>query len=190
MDGPSIITCTSSGQWSSPISNCVEDESTTVRTSTQSVPATTFTRPKTSPPSRKTSTSVRTSSRFTTTSTSTQKAVPISNIDLSGEDIDVDILPGTVREEFPSRKPIRPIVTIPKNNAQQPTTTSSTTTSTTTRKLETTTKNAHDEIDLARPEDNEVSGTNNNRYELNWMLHMAQTSRLTSQSQCHVQKCP
>lgn len=163
MDGPSIITCTSSGQWSSPISNCVEDESsTTVRTSTQSVPATTFTRPKTSPPSRKTSTSVRTSSRYTTT-TSTQKTVPISNIDLSDEDSDIDILPGTVKEEFPSRKPIRPVVTIPKNNAQQPSTTTTSKTTTTTKKLETTTKNAQNEIDLARPEDNEVSGTNNNR---------------------------
>lgn len=156
LDGPTFITCTSSGQWSGPISNCIEDETATVKSSTQSVPATTFTRPRTSPPSRKTSTSVRTSSRSTTTTT-TQKTVPISNINLSDEDI--DLLPGTVREEYPGRKPVRPIVTIPKNNAQQPTTT----TTTTTKRTETSTKNAQDEIDLARPEDNEVSGTNNNR---------------------------
>jgi hypothetical protein len=164
LDGPSNIICTASGQWSGPVSNCVEDESATIKTSTQTVPATTFTRQRTPQPSRKTSTSVRTSSRFTTTTTSsTQKSIPIHNIDLDTEEDtnDSDLLPGTVREEFPGKKPaVRPVATIPKNNYPQPSTAPSTTT---TKKIETTTKNVQDEIDAAHPEDNEVTGANNNR---------------------------
>jgi Sushi repeat (SCR repeat) len=171
LDGPNYITCTASGQWSAPITNCVEDESTTVKASTQTVPATTFTRPRTSSPSRKTSTSVRTSSRFSTTSSTTQRTIPISNIDLDSEEDDneSDLLPGTVREEYPGRRPVRP-VTIPKNSnaPQQPATSTTTTTAsakatTSTKKLETSTKNVQEEIDAAHPEDNEVGGTNNNR---------------------------
>lgn len=181
LDGPSFISCTATGQWSGPISSCVEDEdAVAIKTSTQSVPATTFTRSRTSP-SRKTSTPARTSSRFSTTTTtaksstttlpsssSTQRTViaPINNVDLSSEeDInDSDILPGTVREDFPRKPivaPIRPVVvTLPKNNyPAQPTTT----TTTTTRKIDTSTKNVQEEIDAAHPDDNEIAGTNNNR---------------------------
>ncbi|KAG5683144.1 hypothetical protein PVAND_012442 [Polypedilum vanderplanki] len=160
LDGPSFITCTASGQWSGPITSCIEDESIIIKTSTQSVPATTFTRSRTSTPSRKTSTSIRTSSRFSTTTTTTQRSVPISNIDLSLEEDnnDSDLLPGTVREDF--SKPIRPVANVPKNNYSQPPSTSTTTT----KRIETSTKNVQEEIDAAHPEDNEVGGTNNNRH--------------------------
>lgn len=158
LDGPSVLTCTASGQWSGPVTNCIEDGSQTTKAPTPTIPATTFTRPRTSPPSRKTSSSIRTSSRFSTT---TQKAVPIHNIDLDIEDDtnESDILPGTVREEFPPRKPVRPIASVPKNNQPAP----PAAISTTTRKIDTTTKDAQEEIDAAHPEDNEVAGSNNNR---------------------------
>lgn len=165
-DGPAFITCTATGQWSGPITTCVDDPTQTTKAPIPSIPATTFTRPRTSPPSRKTSSSIRTSSRFSTSTT--QKtipvhSIPIHNIDLDDEDDDndSDILPGTVREEFPPRRPVQPVVNIPKNN-HHPTPTATTTT-TTTKKVETTTKDLQEEIDAAHPEDNEVAGTNNNR---------------------------
>jgi hypothetical protein len=103
---------------------------------------------------------VRTSSRFTTTTTTTKKPIPAIPVDLDTEEDknDSDLLPGTVREEYPGR---RPVITIPKNNnyPQQP---PSTTTTTTTRRTETTTKNIQEEIDAAHPGDNEVAGTHNN----------------------------
>lgn len=160
LDGPSVITCTSTGQWSGPIASCIEDGTSTTKAPAPTIQATTFTRPRTSQPSRKTTTSIRTSSRFSTSTT--QKAIPIHNIDLDDEEDgnDSDILPGTVREEFPPRKPVRPVASIPKNN-QQPTPT--VTTTTTTKKVETSTKDVQEEIDAAHPEDNEVAGTSNNR---------------------------
>lgn len=156
LDGPSVISCTATGQWSGPITNCVEDAAQTTKAPTSSIPATTFTRPRTSQPSRKTSSSIRTSSRYSTT----QKTIPIHNIDLDTEDDtnESDILPGTVREEFPPRKPVRPVASVPKNNQPPPAAIS-----TTTRKIETTTKDVQEEIDAAHPEDNEVAGSNNNR---------------------------
>jgi hypothetical protein len=84
-------------------------------------------------------------------------------LDTEEDTNDSDLLPGTVREEYPGR---RPVVTIPKNNNNniniypQPTPTTSTTT---TRKTETSTKDVQEEIDAAHPEDNEVAGTSNNR---------------------------
>ena len=161
LDGPSQITCTETGQWSGPIPNCVEDGTATIRISTPSVPATTFSR--TRAPSRKTTSSVRTSSRFSTSSTTTttkattsttKKPFPI-DLDTEEDKNDGDLFPGTVREEYPGR---RPVITIPKSNnyPQTPTT------STTTRRIETTTKNVQEEIDAAHPGDNEVAGTHNN----------------------------
>jgi hypothetical protein len=84
-------------------------------------------------------------------------------LSLEEDNNDSDLLPGTVREDFASRNPSRPIVpNVPKNNnnnyPQQPTTST-----TTTRRIETTTKSVQEEIDAAHPEDNEVAGTNNNR---------------------------
>ncbi|CRL04022.1 CLUMA_CG017140, isoform A [Clunio marinus] len=159
INGPNFITCTATGQWSGPITACVEDVTLTTKAPTPSIPATTYTRTRTSQqPSRKSSTPIRTSSRFSTSTT--QKSIPIHQIDLDDEEDnnDTDILPGTVREEFPPRKAVRPVISIPKNNQPQPTVT------TTTRKIETTTRNVQEEIDAAHPEDNEVAGTNNNRH--------------------------
>ncbi|CAO1398676.1 unnamed protein product [Diamesa serratosioi] len=165
LDGPAFITCTLNGQWSAPISSCVQSEttSTTKLPPSSSIPATTFTRSRTSTSSRKPTTPVRTSSRFSTT-TSTQKTVPIQNIDLDDEEDsnDTDILPGQVREEFPPRKSIRPVVSIPKNNFQQPTTTQIPTTLRTT----TTTKDTHAVIHTAHPQDNEIAGDVNIRSDL------------------------
>jgi hypothetical protein len=90
-------------------------------------------------------------------------------LDSEEDDNESDLLPGTVREEYPGRRPVRP-VTIPKNSnaPQQPATSTTTTTAsakatTSTKQLETSTKNVQEEIDAAHPEDNEVGGTNNNR---------------------------
>lgn len=163
------IVCTATGQWSNFLPKCVEDPASRTTTaaptttrppivivSTTTVPVTQYTqkRPQTRRPTRP-------AIRFTTTSSTTQS--PLFSIEIDdGNDSDgldgfyvgtnedyslppLEVLPGLVHEDGPSRKPYRPgQSTIPKIPTVQqvpakrpsyyepPTTTSTTTTTTTT----------------------------------------------------------
>lgn len=155
LDGPSTILCTSSGQWSSPVTNCVQEEILT--TSSTSPLVTPFTRTRTTVASRRQTTTSpsRSSTRYTTSTT--KKPIQQYNTTIAeGDDSNEDIsLPGQVREEFPPRKAIRPIVLIPKNNqAILITTTKATTTSE---------KTSQNIIQSAHPQDNEIAGSVNIR---------------------------
>lgn len=125
LEGPNVITCLSSGQWSSTLPRCTKIETPTIPVTSST---TTF-KPKT--------TATRRPTRPTVPST-----VPIPSstpvVEINGErDSDEDVtyvVPGTVREEFPPKKTIRPVV-VPKNKTPSSTPiprTSTTTTTTTT----------------------------------------------------------
>lgn len=151
LDGPSSITCTSTGQWSAPVTNCVQDE---ILTTLSTPPVTPFTRTRTSIPPRRQPTSPpsRSSTKYTTSTTTKKSIIPIVEVDESEEDIS---LPGQVREEFPPRKTIRPVVLIPKNN-QPPS-------ATTTQATTTSVKSTQNIIQSAHPQDNEIAGSVNIR---------------------------
>lgn len=178
LNGPPQITCTSNGQWSGPVSECIKNEVPSSTTALPTIAITKFTRkpstigrsPSTtskpittkvvisSPIPTKTS---RTSTILTTTRTASTASNPkvISVKIENSNDHDDDEVPGTVREDLATKNTIRPIVLIPKS--------SSTTTKETTRPpiirpsvYETTT-----DIDSSNihPQDNEIANDVNIR---------------------------
>ncbi|XP_058445168.1 uncharacterized protein LOC131426449 isoform X2 [Malaya genurostris] len=213
------IFCTSTGQWSNLFPKCVEDPTSRIPSttaapattrppppvvilSTTAVPATQYTQKR--PQSRK---PTRPVTRFTTSSSTTQ--TPLFSIEIDdGNDSDgldgfyigtnedyslppLEVRPGIVREESPSRKPYRPGQNqnnIPKNPSVQhvppirvkpsyyePSTTTTTTTTTqtpppqtrptttSTRQHTTTSRNPQDIILSQHPQDNEIAGSVNIR---------------------------
>jgi hypothetical protein len=167
VDGPKFITCLATGHWSAPLPECKQDEDIKPAISTPaSIPVTQFTRTRT--PSRRPSSVItsRPSSRYTTpvtiptiTTTTTPRPKVIS-VTIESEEDDI-VIPGTVREDFPPKKTIRPSVLIPKT----PSITTKQTTATpkfrpTIYETTTTEKDAPD----VHPQDNEIASDVNIRY--------------------------
>lgn len=75
-DGPHIVTCTSSGQWSGPIAGCVQDENATTP-----IPITQYSKPTTTKtvPTRRTSISTRLSTRTTAAPSTAPPVIKLSN---------------------------------------------------------------------------------------------------------------
>ncbi|XP_011293052.1 uncharacterized protein LOC101893869 isoform X1 [Musca domestica] len=193
LEGPSTLTCLSSGQWSSALPRCIKVEPSTTlppppppSTAAPTVPSTTSYRPKIS------STTTKKTYRptaTTTTSSSSSTAYPTSpQVEINGEtDSDEDVtyvVPGTVREEFPPRRTVRPVLTPNKpkttpayETPSRPTTASSTSRPPTyyspptrtrapssTPATETTTRNIQNVIQNAHPQDNEIADSVNIRH--------------------------
>lgn len=166
VDGPKVITCLSSGHWSAPLPECKEDEEAKPAGTTPiPIPVTQYTRTRT--PSRRPATVItsRPSSRYTTpstiptTTTTTTPKPKVISVTIESEEDDI---PGTVREDFPPKKTIRPVVLIPKTPSV---TTKQTTVTPKFRPTiyETTTTTEKDVPDV-HPQDNEIAGDVNIRY--------------------------
>uniref|UniRef100_A0A1B0FG42 Uncharacterized protein n=1 Tax=Glossina morsitans morsitans TaxID=37546 RepID=A0A1B0FG42_GLOMM len=197
LEGPRILSCLASGQWSSALPRCIKLEPTTAApppspsTTVTTTTTTTTQKPKTIP----TTTTKRpykissTTSTTTTTTTSTPNSGGPQHPDLTNEaDSDEEVtyvVPGTVREEFPPRRTIRPPVLIPKKPISTPTTHSPTiiySTSTSksssvyiptrsrtpyipsTLETTTTTRNTQNILLNAHPQDNEIADSVNIRH--------------------------
>ncbi|XP_002010715.3 uncharacterized protein LOC6585075 isoform X1 [Drosophila mojavensis] len=200
MEGPRVLSCLATGQWSSALPRCIKLEPSTLATppappstaSTSSLPpfrpkitASTSRTPAYRPP-------ISTSSSSSSATPSTVASYPHSTpqVEINGEvDSDEDIVnvpvPGTVREEFPPRRTIRPVL-IPKKPSSTPptsysTSSSSSSSSSTTQHapgpvstyaptpartrptLETTTRNTQQIILNSHPQDNEIADSVNIR---------------------------
>ncbi|XP_054730248.1 uncharacterized protein LOC129239012 isoform X1 [Anastrepha obliqua] len=180
LEGPHVLTCLATGQWSSALPRCIRLEPSTPAPTQPTTPAPT--QPPTPSPTTPSTTSYR--PRLTSTSrqpsykpttSTTQSTSTTLQLDvLGGVDSDEEvtyIVPGTVREEFPPRRPLRP-VSVPKRTSTTPayySPTTSTTTSTTARTrpyspVETTTRNTQNIILNAHPQDNEIADSVNIRH--------------------------
>ncbi|XP_030382318.1 uncharacterized protein LOC115629867 isoform X1 [Scaptodrosophila lebanonensis] len=180
MEGPQILTCLASGQWSSALPRCIKLEPPTLAvapspTPTVRLPASTPYRPKlvsstTRPPFRPSSPT--TSSTVATHPSSNTPQVEINGESDSEEDVNF-LVPGTVREEFPPRRTVRPVL-IPKKTSSTPAYTITSTASSTwaptpprtrpsTAIPETTTRNTHQIILNSHPQDNEIADSVNIR---------------------------
>ncbi|KAM7346681.1 uncharacterized protein ACRADG_006502 isoform 2-T2 [Cochliomyia hominivorax] len=185
LEGPNVITCLSSGQWSSVLPRCIKLEPTTLPPTISPTPSPTQPPTTSYTPIDSTSTKkiYKTTTSSTTTTLPTHKS---SNVEINGDnysDEDVTyIVPGTVREEFPPRRTLRPLI-IPKKPNTTPSskihisTTSYTTSSSKpygkshtrvsnipTSTVETSTHNIQDVIQNAHPQDNEISDNVNIRH--------------------------
>ncbi|XP_017114187.1 uncharacterized protein LOC108137139 isoform X1 [Drosophila elegans] len=193
MEGPRVLTCLASGQWSSALPRCIKLEPSTQPTAapTVPVPSSVATPPPPSPPFRPkvvvpSSTTSRTPYRPSVTSTAssgsststvgTYPSLSPTQVEINGEseseeDVNVPPVPGTVREEFPPRRTVRPVLIPKKPNstpaALPPTTHQvsvnppSTYATTPPRSrvpigVETTTRNTQQIIANSHPQDNEI----------------------------------
>ncbi|XP_067639248.1 uncharacterized protein [Eurosta solidaginis] len=180
LEGPNVLTCLATGQWSSALPRCVRLEPST--TPATHPPTSAPTRPSTQAPTtpsttphrpRLTSTSRQPSYKPTTSTTQTTSTASVLDINGSADsDEEVPfIVPGTVREEFPPRRTLRP-VSVSKRPITTPTyypTTTSTTTTTTSHirpyvSVESTTRNTQNIILNAHPQDNEIADSVNIRH--------------------------
>ncbi|TDG43544.1 hypothetical protein AWZ03_010019 [Drosophila navojoa] len=201
MEGPRVLTCLATGQWSSALPRCIKLEPSTLATP-PSPPSTAATsslppfRPKITASTSRTpayrppiSTSTSSSSATPSTVASYPHSTP--QVEINGEvDSEEDIVnvpvPGTVREEFPPRRTVRPVL-IPKKPSSTPPTSystsssSSSSSSSTTQHapgpvstyaptpartrptLETTTRNTQQIILNSHPQDNEIADSVNIR---------------------------
>ncbi|XP_037725644.1 uncharacterized protein LOC119557131 isoform X2 [Drosophila subpulchrella] len=137
MEGPRVLTCLASGQWSSALPRCIKLEPSTQPTaaSTIPVPSSVATPPPFRPKVVSSTTSrtpyrppvVSTASSGISSSTSTVGTYPSlspTQVEINGEseseeEINVPPVPGTVREEFPPRRTVRPVL-IPKKPSSTP----------------------------------------------------------------------
>ncbi|CAD7077767.1 unnamed protein product [Hermetia illucens] len=155
LEGARILTCLSTGQWSNPLPRCIKLEvSSTFIPPTSPRPTTTTTTKRPFKPTVS-------STPFIPSST---PVVEINGESDSDENSSTYVVPGTVREEFPPKRTIRPVI-IPKNNHGS----SSTPPTLKVRPLppktyETTTRNAQNIILSAHPQDNEIAGSVNIRH--------------------------
>ncbi|XP_032308417.1 uncharacterized protein LOC6503742 isoform X2 [Drosophila ananassae] len=132
MEGPRVLSCLASGQWSSALPRCIKLEPSTQPTAAPTVPVSVATPPPFRPkvPQGPSSTTNRTpyrpgSTPGSSTSSSTVGTFPSlspTQVEINGEseseeEINVPV-PGTVREEFP-RRPVRPVL-IPKKPSSTP----------------------------------------------------------------------
>ncbi|XP_030078880.1 uncharacterized protein LOC111598148 isoform X1 [Drosophila hydei] len=201
MEGPRVLSCLATGQWSSALPRCIKLEPSTLATpaappstaATSSLPP--F-RPKITASTSRTPAyrpSIGTSSSSSATpSTSASYPQSTPQVEINGEaDSEEDIVnvpvPGTVREEFPPRRTVRPVL-IPKKPSSTPPTSystssssSSSSSSSTTQHapgpistyaptpartrptLETTTRNTQQIILNSHPQDNEIADSVNIR---------------------------
>ncbi|KAH8376283.1 hypothetical protein KR200_008655, partial [Drosophila serrata] len=135
MEGPRVLSCLASGQWSSALPRCIKLEPSTQPTAAPTVPSSVATPPPFRPKvvvssSSSSSTTNRTpyrpvvstaSSGGSSSSSSTVGTYPSlrpTQVEINGEsESEEDIInvpvPGTVREEFPPRRTVRPVL-IPK----------------------------------------------------------------------------
>ncbi|XP_036677076.2 uncharacterized protein [Drosophila suzukii] len=137
MEGPRVLTCLASGQWSSALPRCIKLEPSTQPTAapTVPVPSSVATPPPFRPKVVSSTTSrtpyrppvVSTASSGISSSTSTVGTYPSlspTQVEINGEseseeDVNVPPVPGTVREEFPPRRTVRPVL-IPKKPNSTP----------------------------------------------------------------------
>ncbi|XP_031628163.1 uncharacterized protein LOC116343966 [Contarinia nasturtii] len=150
-DGPRFIACLSTGQWSAPLLPCIRDARVSVPPQ-QTTIGTTPRKP------------TRTSSRYTTT--------PITTTEYEEDVSEEEIVP-TMNDNIIPRKPIVPALTPTKNGHAIPAATHRPKTAppslntnpipTTTGRTTTTTNNAHNIIQAAHPQDNEIAGSVNIR---------------------------
>ncbi|ALC49763.1 CG9095 [Drosophila busckii] len=196
MEGPRMLSCLATGQWSSALPRCIKLEPSTLATppapvATPSTPATQPPppyRPKLplstsrAPPAYRPATSSATPSTVGNyPHTPSTPQVEINGESDSEEDnINVPV-PGTVREEFPPRRTVRPVL-IPKKPSSTPATSSSSSTTQyappapvstyaptpprtrpTSHTLETTTRNTQQIILNSHPQDNEIADSVNIR---------------------------
>ncbi|XP_017050805.1 uncharacterized protein LOC108094628 isoform X1 [Drosophila ficusphila] len=137
MEGPRVLSCLASGQWSSALPRCIKLEPSTQPTAAPTVPVPSSV--ATPPPFRPKVVSSTTSrapyrppvstasSGISGSSTSTVGTYPSlspTQVEINGEseseeDINVPPVPGTVREEFPPRRTVRPVL-IPKKPNSTP----------------------------------------------------------------------
>ncbi|XP_052858267.1 MHC class II regulatory factor RFX1-like isoform X4 [Drosophila gunungcola] len=196
MEGPRVLSCLASGQWSSALPRCIKLEPSTQPTAapTVPVPSSVATPPPPSPPFRPkvvvpSSTTSRTPYRPSVTSTAssgssgsststvgTYPSLSPTQVEINGEseseeDVNVPPVPGTVREEFPPRRTVRPVlipkkpnstpVALPPTTHQVPANPPSTYAPTPPRSrvpigVETTTRNTQQIIANSHPQDNEI----------------------------------
>ncbi|XP_012162901.1 uncharacterized protein LOC101455262 isoform X2 [Ceratitis capitata] len=184
LEGPQVLTCLATGQWSSALPRCIRLEpstpaptlpptfaSTQPPTPSPAVPSTTSYRPRTTSTSRQQPSYKPTYS--TTQASSTTQQQPLDNLGGDSDEEVTYVVPGTVREEFPPRRTLRP-VSIPKRTSTTPayyvpTTTTSTTSTTTPRTrpytpVESTTRSTQNIILNAHPQDNEIADSVNIRH--------------------------
>ncbi|KAM8721007.1 hypothetical protein ACLKA7_006957 [Drosophila subpalustris] len=201
MEGPRILTCLATGQWSSALPRCIKLEPSTLATSAAPPPppapssTAAAPRPKVTPSTSRTP-AYRPSSSSSTTSTTSSTSVSYPHphpsihtpqVEINGEaESEEDIInvpvPGTVREEFPPRRTVRPVL-IPKKPSSTPATSSGGSSSTSTTQyagpgpvstyaptpprtrptLETTTRNTQQIILNSHPQDNEIADSVNIR---------------------------
>ncbi|KAH8295588.1 hypothetical protein KR018_006710, partial [Drosophila ironensis] len=129
MEGPRVLSCLASGQWSSALPRCIKLEPSTQPTASPTSPTSVATpppfRPKV-PVQGPSSTTSRTPAYRPSTTSSTAGSYPSlspTQVEINGEsdsEEDVNIpVPGTVREEFPPRRTVHPVL-IPKKPTSTP----------------------------------------------------------------------
>ncbi|XP_017156508.1 uncharacterized protein LOC108164994 isoform X2 [Drosophila miranda] len=133
MEGPRQLSCLASGQWSSALPRCIKLEPSTQPTAAPTSPSSAATpppfRPKISSttsrtPYRPASTSSTNGGSSSSSSTvGTYPSISPTQVEINGEsdseeDVNVPV-PGTVREEFPPRRTVRPVL-IPKKPNSTP----------------------------------------------------------------------
>ncbi|EDW78412.2 uncharacterized protein Dwil_GK16413 [Drosophila willistoni] len=191
MEGPRSLTCLATGQWSSALPRCIKLEPTTLATAAApTVPVSLATQPPfrpkiTSTSSSSSPTTSRTPAyRPVSTASSNYPSISTPQVEINGEsdseeEINVPV-PGTVREEFPPRRTVRPVLipkkpnstpayALPPSTAAPPAAASPTpstyapTVSRNRPNVETTTRNTQQIIQNSHPQDNEIPDSNNIR---------------------------
>ncbi|KAI8127760.1 von Willebrand factor type A, Sushi [Lucilia cuprina] len=185
LEGPRVITCLSSGQWSSALPRCIKLEPLTLPppSPTPTLPSTTSYKPKITT-TKKIYKPTTTSASSTTHGTNQSPNIELNVETDSDEDVTY-VVPGTVREEFPPRRTLRPVIVPKKPNTtpafQIPSSTASYSTSTSkpssgfgqthnrvpyipSSTMDTTTHNIQNVIQNAHPQDNEISDSVNIRH--------------------------
>ncbi|XP_075157366.1 uncharacterized protein LOC142230616 isoform X3 [Haematobia irritans] len=192
LEGPSTLTCLASGQWSSALPRCIKLEPSTTlppppppsTTAAPTIPSTTSYRPKISTTASTTKKVYRPTATSTTSSTTFPTSL-VPHVEINGEtesDEDVTyVVPGTVREEFPPRRTVRPVLipnktkttpayqtpsipTLASSTSRAPSLYSPTRTRVPTSTVETTTRNIQTVIQNAHPQDNEIADSVNIRH--------------------------
>ncbi|XP_064556316.1 uncharacterized protein LOC135440866 [Drosophila montana] len=195
MEGPRVLSCLATGQWSSALPRCIKLEPSTLATPAApplppSTAATPVPRPKITASTSRTpayhpSSSSSSSTSSSSSSSSSSSATPSTaasyphpshstpHVEINGEadseedNINVPV-PGTVREEFPPRRTVRPVL-IPKKPSSTPATsttpvsTYAPTSARTRPTLETSTRNTQQIILNSHPQDNEIADSVNIR---------------------------
>ncbi|XP_022227227.2 uncharacterized protein LOC111077314 isoform X2 [Drosophila obscura] len=135
MEGPRQLSCLASGQWSSALPRCIKLEPLTQPTAAPTSPSSVATPPPFKPkissttsrtPYRPASTSSTNGASSSSSSTvATYPSISPTQVEINGEsaadseeDVNVPV-PGTVREEFPPRRTVRPVL-IPKKPNSTP----------------------------------------------------------------------